>query len=422
MRERLAEARQALQNAREVEQRTAAERAEALWSAATPADPDHPYLARKQIQAHGIRQSATGDLVLPLINADGELQSLQFIRADGEKRFLAQGKAAGGYFWLGHRHGAPKLLEAEGYATAASLHEATGYPVAIAFSGHNLALIAELIRQQFPAARLVLCGDCDSKADGSNPGQQYAKKAAQATGATAIFPRFSGDAAGTDFNDLQQQEGAPAVRRQVEAGFATALNAPIRITDWLAQRRFGGDPAPRRWLIEGIFPIAQPALIAASGGVGKSFLLLSLARAVAAERGPWLNVPQLFGGSLSSHGTAVYFTAEDDAIEVHNRLRALGDIPDRLYVVPLPDAGGSRPLFAPDPASKAPGVTRVWDDWESQLQRLDELVLVVFDPLQPLCALDLNVPENAQFVCSRFGGLGSQHRGVGDRLTSLRQA
>jgi hypothetical protein len=175
----------------------------------------------------------------------------------------------------------------------------------------------------------------------------------------------------------------------------------------LAQRRFTGEPAPRRWLVDGIFPLAQPALIAASGGIGKSFLLLALARAVAAERGPWLNLPQLFGGFLSSHGTAVYFTAEDDTIEVHNRLRALGEIPDRLYVIPLPDAGGSRPLFAPDPASKAPGVTRVWEDWELQLQGLDDLKVVVFDPLQPLCALDLNVPENAQFVCSRLAALAA---------------
>lgn len=35
------------------------------------------------------------------------------------------------------------------------------------------------------------------------------------------------------------------------------------------------------------------------------------------------------------------------------------------------------------------------------------LILVVLDPLQPLCALDLNVPENAQFVCSRLAALAA---------------
>jgi hypothetical protein len=35
------------------------------------------------------------------------------------------------------------------------------------------------------------------------------------------------------------------------------------------------------------------------------------------------------------------------------------------------------------------------------------LRLVVLDPLRPLCTLDLNVPENAQFVCSRSPALAA---------------
>ncbi len=160
-------------------------------------------------------------------------------------------------------------------------------------------------------------------------------------------------------------------------------------------------------LVEGVFPQAQAALIAAAGGVGKSFLLLALAREVAAFDGIWVNAPTLFGGALTGHGVAVYITAEDDAIEVHNRLNALGPIPERLYVLPLPDAGGSVPLFAPDPATRGPATTAAWMDLERQLKAMPGLCLVVLDPLQPLCALDLNVPENAQFVCSRLAALAA---------------
>src|SRR5690606_21515817 len=96
------------------------------------------------------------------------------------------------------------------------------------------------------------------------------------------------------------------------------------------------------------------ALIAAAGEVGKSFLLLALAREVAAFDGIWANAPTLFGGALANQGVAIYVTAEDDAIEVHNRLNALGPIPDSLYVLPLPDAGGAVPLFAPDPVTRGP--------------------------------------------------------------------
>lgn len=187
-----------------------------------------------------------------------------------------------------------------------------------------------------------------------------------------------------------------------------STDAPsLDITCWRAADRFTGQPQERRWLVEGVFPQAQAALIAAAGGVGKSFLLLALAREVAAFDGIWANAPMLFGGALAGHGMAIYVTAEDDAIEVHNRLNALGPIPDQLYVLPLPDAGGAVPLFAPDPASRGPATTAAWIDLERQLKAMPSLCLVVLDPLQPLCALDLNVPENAQFVCSRLATLAA---------------
>jgi 5S rRNA maturation endonuclease (ribonuclease M5) len=182
---------------------------------------------------------------------------------------------------------------------------------------------------------------------------------------------------------------------------------PFEITQWRACERFTGDPQPRRWLIEGVFPLAQAALVAAGGGVGKSFLLLALAREVAAFDGVWANAPTLFGGALAGQGVAIYVTAEDDAIEVHNRLNALGPIPDRLYVLPLPDAGGAMPLFAPDPATRGPSTTSAWAALENQLITVTGLRVVILDPLQPLCALDLNVPENAQFVCSRLAALAA---------------
>jgi len=181
----------------------------------------------------------------------------------------------------------------------------------------------------------------------------------------------------------------------------------LDITRWRAADRFVGEPQVRRWLVDGVFPQAQAALIAAAGGVGKSFLLLALAREVAAFDGIWANAPTLFGGALAGHGVAIYVTAEDDAIEVHNRLNALGPIPDRLYVLPLPDAGGAVPLFAPDAATRGPATTAAWTDLERQLKAMPCLRVVVLDPLQPLCALNLNVPENAQFVCSRLAALAA---------------
>jgi AAA domain len=86
---------------------------------------------------------------------------------------------------------------------------------------------------------------------------------------------------------------------------------PFDVTQWRAAERFTGEPKPRRWLVEGVFPLAQAALVAAGGGVGKSFLLLALSREVSAFDGSWLNAPMLFGGALTGHSVAIYVTAQE---------------------------------------------------------------------------------------------------------------
>ena len=53
------------------------------------------------------------------------------------------------------------LLLAEGYATAASLHEATGRPVVVAFDAGNLVHVAGELRALFPGVALLVCGDDD---------------------------------------------------------------------------------------------------------------------------------------------------------------------------------------------------------------------------------------------------------------------
>lgn len=67
--------------------------------------------------------------------------------ADGtDKLFLKGGRKSGLWHWCGDPAGASVLLIAEGYATAASLHQATGRPVAVAFDAGNLAHVAKALR------------------------------------------------------------------------------------------------------------------------------------------------------------------------------------------------------------------------------------------------------------------------------------
>jgi len=174
----------------------------------------HPYLIRKGIQAHGARLQ--GDrLVLPLRDVDGTIHSLQFIGADSEKRYLTGGRKAGCYFDIGQPDGV--LCVTEGFATGASIHEATGYAVAVAFDAGNLAAVTKALRKKHPDLRLIVCADDDHLTAG-NPGIRKATDAALSTGALLAVPDFGADRLerATDFNDLHQCAGLDAVRRCIE--------------------------------------------------------------------------------------------------------------------------------------------------------------------------------------------------------------
>jgi len=121
----------------------AAARAARIWEAAQPANRDHPYLRRKNVEAHGLRQHR-GRLVIPARDTDGALHSLQFIDDGGGKKFLKGGGVKGCFHLIGGADAT--LCICEGYATGASLHAATGHAVAVAFDAGNLEPVAKAIR------------------------------------------------------------------------------------------------------------------------------------------------------------------------------------------------------------------------------------------------------------------------------------
>ena len=167
-------------------QATARERAAKLWALAHPATSAHPYLQRKQISAYGIRQ-LNGALVIAARDVHGELHTLQFISADGSKRFLTGGRIVGCYFAIGRP--IDSLLLCEGLATASTLHQATGRAVAVAFNCGNLVAVAKALRMKFPAFKLIVCADNDFQTPG-NPGVTHARAAAQAVGGFLAIPQF----------------------------------------------------------------------------------------------------------------------------------------------------------------------------------------------------------------------------------------
>lgn len=168
-------------------QTAARAKAAKLWERARPADNSHPYLIRKRVGAYGIRR-LRDMLLVPARDVSGTLHTIQFIGADGTKRFLTGGRIAGCYCAIGRP--VDSLLVAEGYATAATLFAATGRAVAVCFSAGNMLAVARELRLKFPGLRLVMCADNDLTP--GNPGVTAATKAAQAVGGVVAVPNFAG--------------------------------------------------------------------------------------------------------------------------------------------------------------------------------------------------------------------------------------
>ena len=194
----------------------------------------HAYLDAKGVKASGDVRGYRGALVLPLRDTDGDLHSLQFIGVDGEKRFLSGGRVAGCCFTLADKPDGA-LVICEGYATGASIFEATGFAMVCAMNCGNLLAVAKVTPRKIPSrAKSSFAADNDQFTDG-NPGVTKAEEAAKAIHAKLAAPQFADTSTKpTDFNDLHQLEGLNIVKTQIES--ATTPTKGITPAQWFAEK------------------------------------------------------------------------------------------------------------------------------------------------------------------------------------------
>lgn len=217
--------------------------AQTLWNHAIEHAPSL-YLGRKQVKPHGVRFERAGsayNVIVPVRDGAGVLWNVQRIQPDGVKLFLKGGRKSGLWHMIGGVNDTTAnnvgtvevdtLLVAEGYATAATLHEATGYPVAVAFDAGNIAPVCLALRHSYPAARILIGADNDTETEaktGHNTGVAAAHKAAACIGAMVCIP--DGLAADeSDFNDLAVRlgdAGLDVVKAQIEACLAAFVPVP----------------------------------------------------------------------------------------------------------------------------------------------------------------------------------------------------
>jgi putative DNA primase/helicase len=350
---------EAMQREREAErvrqQAEATAKAGAIWKAAQPAPEDHPYLTRKGIKANGARLHNDA-LVIPMRDSEGVLHSLQFIGPDGDKRFLAGGRVKGCYFGIGNPKGAAALCIDEGFATGATIHEATGYPAAVAFNAGNLRLVARAMREKFPDLPLIFCADDDYRT-GGNPGLTKATEAARSVGGLLAIPEFGADRPdkATDFNDMAMYQGREAVRIAIANACApdketyqpAAVDAPassriiaLDISELLMRDFPPMEPLLAPWLCK-----QHVDMVYAWRGVGKTHFAFGVAYAVAGG-GKFLKWKadkprrvvyidgEMAGAAIKARLAAIVESAPDEHEPPEGYLRII--TPD-IQDLPLPD-------------------------------------------------------------------------------------
>ena len=207
------------------EQGKVAIKAREIWARRKLID-SHPYTDRKGVtlrSAGGLHDKIMVPMYHNDTNGKPQIVSVQFISADGMKRFLTGGRKIGCYGSISEQGASKEILYiCEGYATGLSIYEATKNPVVIAFDAGNLGSVAQAIRKKYPHATITIAGDNDlwtKKHEGTpyNPGVEKATAAAEAHGCRVAIPCVPHDHADrpTDFNDIHVALGIDAVREML---------------------------------------------------------------------------------------------------------------------------------------------------------------------------------------------------------------
>ncbi len=399
------EKRQALQ---EKIQGEAKSKANFIWNNAKPADQGHLYLKTKNVAPHDTRQSR-GSLVIPVSDKDGVIHTLQFITPGNEKRFLFGGKKKGCSFTI---QGDSNLIICEGFSTGASIHQATGSTVIVAFDCGNLESVARVVRRQCPDSNITIAADND-RFTTDNPGIKDAQKAGRAINANVTWPDFSNISGGddpdnklTDFNDLATVAGSDIVSEQLENPLTKkkTILPPQGPEDTNFKLKIHSRPTALEYILsigdQGLIAKGIVGVLSATGGTGKSFFLLSLAMVAASGKnfGP-IHAPKPLN--------TLVVCAEDSQDELVRRTWDIcgGVFPEKFHALSI--YGEMGPLLKLEGGAPVLGEAYHWLD--ATIAKHHGLELLVLDPMSRLFGLDENNNAHATAFIQALESLVKKH-------------
>ena len=253
----------------------------------------HPYLTRKRIKQHTAIIDE-GDLHIRIINNQGKVVGTQFIDESGKKKFNYGLDYKGCFHVVGGKIEDFAYL-CEGFATACSVHEATGKPAVHCLNASNITNVITALREVKPETRFIIAGDNDPA------GLKACEQAFKEHGVECVLP----DSEGLDWNDVWIARGAEDTRKKLE---------PRNVLDEVifpsaARPRLDSTYIIKNWIAENSISVVY-----GPSNVGKSFFCMSLAYHIAAGQ-EWI-------GNKIKRGSVLYLATEGGRA-FENRLYAL---------------------------------------------------------------------------------------------------
>ena len=190
---------------------------------------EHPYLQAKDVKNYNLKVDNRGNLLMPLQDINGKYWTNQKININF-KGFDKNSKKEGNFFIIGNKdlNQERELIVVEGYATGATIHEATQKTVIVAVDSGNLTPVTLALQKRYNNSTILVAGDNDIQKElqgKRNVGKEKALEASRAINATFIIPSFSQEeikSNATDFNDLAKSKGLKEIKRVIDVALIKA--------------------------------------------------------------------------------------------------------------------------------------------------------------------------------------------------------
>lgn len=304
------------------EQQEKSEKLAAYFHGLPPAT-EHPYKDAKRIMLYGdVRiDSRENCLVVPLQSIDGQLVGVQRIYSDKKRTLGVVDRTPIKPFIVLPAEDNEQIYVAEGFATAASVREASGCTTIAALTARRLKVVSETIRSRFPKSELIIVADNDTDNKKGNIGVKCAQEAAIAVNGRVVIPDINGEP--LDANDVSVKYGTEMLKAILGVD-GKSIYGTCSLMD-VVEKDYPHNP-----VIEGLLDEGEVLIIGGDSNLGKSIITLHIAALLGnpeLEKPSWSGgmdfngPPMLFGHfPILSMSRTLFLQNENSGKAVKNRL------------------------------------------------------------------------------------------------------